>query len=71
MKSEDEESHAKPRSRGGRRGKGMMSEEGQASWRGIFMNIPLHIEVPEALALIVAQPDHRPANAAPDGSAGR
>jgi len=48
----------------------MMSEEGQASWRGIIKNIPFHLEVPEALALIVAQSDHRPANAAPDGSAG-
>ena len=35
----------------------------QASWRGMIMNIPLHLEVPKALALIVAQPDHRSANA--------
>jgi|GEM_PF-2984167 len=34
----------------------------QASWRG-FINIPLHLEVPEALALTVAQADQRPANA--------
>jgi|GEM_PF-2576724 len=48
-----------------------MSEEGQASWRGMIMNIPLHLEVPKALALIVAQPDHRSANAGRMGALGK
>jgi len=34
------------------------------------MNIPLHLEVPKALALIVAQPDHRSANAGRMGALG-
>ena len=38
-----------------------MSDEGQASWRGIIMNIPLRLEVPKALALTVAQADRQPA----------
>jgi len=39
-------------------------------WACGIMNLPLRSEVPEALALMVAQPDRRPANAAPEGSAG-
>jgi len=49
----------------------MMNEENSPQvFSCTIIHLPLHLEVPEALALTVAQADRRPAYAAPEEALG-